>query len=202
MTTDMPSGKILGELLSNLFRETTKDYNKTVSWLKEVSPGKKLLEFGSSWGYFLFQAQAQGFDSIGVDISEKRRKFGKKKLGVRIENSVDGLLEKRLEFDVIYTAHTLEHLGKEISGIFFKFSQLLKDKGLLVIIVPHFDLERGEEIFSIVGAIHPLGFVKSFFEKSLPRFGFKVMTYEGCTDFEGDCPWGPHDLTVIAQKNG
>jgi cyclopropane fatty-acyl-phospholipid synthase-like methyltransferase len=35
-----------------------------------------MLELGSSWGYFLYQAKQQGFEVTGVEISEPRRLFG------------------------------------------------------------------------------------------------------------------------------
>ena len=41
-------------------------------------------------------------------------------------------------FDYIYSSHTLEHINREIMGVFFELWRILKPNGILEIRVPHF----------------------------------------------------------------
>lgn len=189
----------LEQLKATCFKNTDKDYSQILDWLRKVSPGKELLEFGSSWGYFLFQAKAAGFDVKGVEISDNRRKFGIENLEVDIRPTVSALLPEQDRFDVIYTAHVLEHLTR-LDEIFNHFHALLHEDGLLIVEVPHLNLARGREVFGIMGAVHPLGFVKDFFEKNLPRHGFEVAVHLGYGDLiEGYDDKGDN-LVVICRK--
>lgn len=48
----------------------------------------------------------------------------------------------------------------------------------MIIEVPNFDYtEFGNDILSIIGAVHPLGFSSTFFKKNLPKYGFKIIGF-------------------------
>lgn len=173
-TTGIEEQKLPG-LINSCFKDSDKNFHQTIKWLKTISPGSKLLEFGSSWGYFLYQAKSYGFDALGIEISEKRAEFGRKKLGVNIATDINKLLKNQEKFDIIFSSHTLEHIGREIRDIFDKFSSLLKEKAVIVIEVPNLDLSNGNEVFKIMGALHPLGFTKDFFIKNFPKYNFRVI---------------------------
>lgn len=176
LTTHLSKGKKLKTEMDTGFRNTDKDYSAVIYWLKKNIKGRRLLEFGSSWGYLLYQAQSQGFDVTGVDISEKRRKFGIDNLKVKILPNIDLLIANKEKYDVIVTFHTLEHLTY-IGDIFSKFRALLNENGTVLIIVPFFETDEGERNFKIIGAVHPLGFNKVFFARNLPKEGFEVSFY-------------------------
>lgn len=111
----------------------------------------------------------------GVEISEKRRLFGERHLGVNIVNDIDVLKEN--SFDIVYTSHALEHFTN-ISEIFAKIYLLLTEGGKLIIEVPNFDFEKfGDRVLSIIGAVHPLGYSSKFFSANLPDYGFKLLGY-------------------------
>lgn len=134
-----------------------------------------MLEIGSSWGYFLYQAKQQGYDTTGLEISEKRRLFGVKELGVNIVNCFNDL--KTEKFDIIYTAHALEHFT-DLYNVFQELHYYLNNKGKLIIEVPNFDLlQFGESVLPIIGAVHPLGFSSNFFKRNLPKYGFKILGF-------------------------
>lgn len=176
----------LNSLLSRCFGDSDKDYRKIIKWLKSISSGEKLLEFGSSWGYFLYQAQNLGFKSVGVEISKKRAEFGKTKLGVEIVADINILLQKKGKFDVIFSAHTLEHIGYGIKDIFKYFNALLAKNGIIVIEVPGLNFDKNRKTFQIMGAVHPLGFVKEFFIINLAQYGFEVKVYNGYENLVAD----------------
>jgi SAM-dependent methyltransferase len=174
--TVIPDVNKLELMKSNNFKDSPKDYNDRLKIIRKLSSGNRLLEFGSSWGYFLFQSQAYGFHPIGVEISSKRAEFGHNYLGVNIFPAIESIEEK---FDIICSFHTLEHLV-DLTGIFDKFYERLLPRGSLIIEVPNFDPEtRGEIVYSIIGKVHPLGFCKNFFERNLSRHGFSEINIAG-----------------------
>jgi SAM-dependent methyltransferase len=184
-----------------MFGASDKNCSVQIQTLRHLGAGARLLEIGSSWGYFLYQAKAAGFNGIGVEPNRPRREYGVRELGVDIRSSIDDVQADG--FDVIYSAHTLEHISKP--NVFFSecFNRL-KPGGLLAIEVPHFDLALlGERALSVIGAVHPLGLSQSFFQVALPLAGFKTVRI--CDDWtsvvstdvaapRGGC------LIVIAQK--
>ena len=107
-------------------------------------------------------------------------------------------------FDVVYCAHTLEHLT-DPARFFADCGRVLRDDGLLAIEVPHFDLEAmGPGVLPIMGAVHPLGLSQSFFRAALPRAGFTCV---GMFDAWTAVPASPMtaarpgNLIVIARKS-
>ena len=108
-------------------------------------------------------------------------------------------MEKQ-KFDLIFTAHTLEHLTFTVGDIFNKFYTLLNDKGYLIIEVPYLNLMESKEIFKIMGAVHPLGFCKNFFVKNLPKYGFEVEIHYGYKDLIPGYEDKGDNLVVVCKK--
>lgn len=174
-TTEVPEANKLAELKKLNFANTDKYFADRIARMKSISPGKRLLEIGSSWGYFLYQARSQGFDVTGVELSDSRRKVGIEELELNIVKDFSALSSDR--FDLVYTAHTLEHFI-DLSSIFNEINSVLVNNGFLVIEVPNFDYDLfGESVLSIVGAIHPLGFSSQFFKDNLPKYGFDIIGF-------------------------
>lgn len=172
-TTAIPDAEALNELKRTGFARSDKHCAEQIRALQRLGAGPRLLEIGSSWGYFLYQTQTSGFSAVGVEPGRRRREFGICYLGVDIRRSIDAIRETN--FDVIYSAHTLEHIP-EIRGFFRACHDKLRVGGLLVIEVPHFDLEAlGADVLPIIGAVHPLGLSRPFFEAALPSVGFNCL---------------------------
>lgn len=201
-TTLVPSRNELEQLINSNFDLSDKYFQKRIELIKAYCERNKMLEIGSSWGYFLYQAHQQGFDTTGVEISKKRRLFGIKNLGVDIVDSIQKLEQE--SFDIVYTAHTLEHFT-DISTIFTDIYSILKSKGKLFIEVPNFDWEKfGQKSLHHVGAVHPLGFSSEFFQKNLPKYGFNLL---GFFDSWNEFPNNPvaksqsEVIIVVAEKD-
>ncbi|MCM8792433.1 MAG: class I SAM-dependent methyltransferase [Candidatus Omnitrophica bacterium] len=178
------------------FNYKKKRYIKIIEYFIHKYKIKRALEFGCSWGYLVYQLRHFGIDAVGVEISEIRRNFGIKKLGLRIEKKIGDLIAKREKFDIIFSFHTLEHLHN-ISNIFNYFFQLLNKDGILFMEVPHF---KKESNFTIIGTTHPLGFTENFFLKNLPKEGFKVKVYFDYADLIGESWQGEDNIVVVATK--
>jgi SAM-dependent methyltransferase len=196
-TTKLPNSDELSVLKASNFKDTDKYFGDRLQAIKSLDSGKKLLEIGSSWGYFLYQAQQSGFEVTGLEIGEPRRLFGIQNLGQDIVGSIDEL--KNRTFDIVYTAHTLEHFT-DLSTIFKDIYALLSNKGLLLIEVPNFDYEEfGKRSLSVIGGVHPLGFSSNFFQKNLPNYGFRVLGFYNSWDCFPDKPIdkSQHDVVIL-----
>jgi SAM-dependent methyltransferase len=173
--TTLPDDARLQQLVAGGFRETDKDATQVLQKLRAhpLPERPTLLEIGSSWGYFLHQAREMGFAVTGVEIGTRRREFGRQRLGLDIVGDL-GELPAGRRYDVVYTAHVLEHFT-DLRGVFPRLAALLADDGILFIEVPNFDpAQLGPRCLRIVGAVHPLGFDSGFFRHNLPRHGLAI----------------------------
>lgn len=193
----LPKPKDLDNFINKHFNYKEKKYLKIIEYFIDRYKIKKAIDFGCSWGYFIYQLKLFGIDAVGIEISKKKRDFGIKKLDLKIEKEIYDLIKKEEKYDIIFSFHTLEHLSN-ISNIFNCFSQLLNKDGILVIEVPNLKKEGN---FEIMGACHPLGFTKEFFLRNLPNEGFKVNVYLGYTDLLEEISCQSEDnLIIIATK--
>ena len=200
-TTTLPDRRELQTLKATNFASSDKCCIEQVEALRRLTPHRRLLEVGSSWGYFLSQARVAGFAVTGVEPGRTRREFGVHELGVDIHESIEALPNG--QFDVVYCAHTLEHIV-EVRRFLDGCHDRLEEGGLLVIEVPHFDLRAlGSAALPIIGAVHPLGLSAPFFLTALPQVGFLVT---GIFDRWSVVPTRPTSsagegvLIVVAEK--
>lgn len=100
--------------------------------------GKRVLEIGSSSGYFLQVLKEAGAkEAAGVELTEEHSAYARK-LGFNIySDPVENIgLEK--EFDLIVTFHTLEHVVNPMA-VFKAVKLALKDGGIFMGEVPNED---------------------------------------------------------------
>lgn len=171
LTTRVPPAPELDALKRSQFVGSAKDFNERIRLIRgRRGVGHRWIELGSSWGYFLYQAKSQGIDARGVEIGSVRREYGVEKLGVDIRCSLNDF--EPGSADVVYTHHVLEHF-LSLSSVFDEIERVLAPGGLLVVEVPNFDLKaRGPAALGVIGAAHPMGLNRRFFEFVGPRHGF------------------------------
>ena len=95
---------------------------------------KKLLDVGAGTGDFLSFAKKQGFEVEGVEPSDKARQKADEK-GVILRKELTKVPDST--YDVITLWHVLEHLPNLVDQV-KRISNLLNEKGILVIAVPNF----------------------------------------------------------------
>ncbi len=99
--------------------------------LAQKFPAKgKLLEIGSSYGFFLEAARREGWDVAGIELDDQTSRYGRDRLGLKI---FSGTLESeisRLEppYDVIASFHVIEHVADPIRFL-ERCQELLTGKG-------------------------------------------------------------------------
>lgn len=118
-------------LRSTNFNGSPWDRSHHISLLRSyVITHRRLLDFGTSWGYFLPQAIAAGFDSIGYEVAKQRAEAGRQLFGVDIVDDEADLRRLDGTIDIIYTGHALEHLTS-IRATLQLLLLLLRSGGLL-----------------------------------------------------------------------
>jgi len=196
MTTDMPDGEHLEMLKTSMFQGTEKDLSDKISVLKALMPRGRVLDYGCSWGYGIFQLVAAGYDAVGFEISEPRAEFARSRLGAAVVSSEGALDELAGSFDSIFASHVLEHLPAP-SVAFDRLANLLKPNGLLLAFVPNCGGDEARRFGVNWGPMccekHPLAFHAEFLERALPRHGFKCIFFSN--------PYAPDDIAKNSSFN-
>lgn len=103
--------------------------------INELQPSKgRILDIGAGTGDFLSVAKENGWQTIGVEPSEKAKGIAKNK-GVSFVEQTSTL--ENHSFDVISMWHVLEHVPN-LDNQIKELKRLLKPNGTLIIAVPNF----------------------------------------------------------------
>lgn len=174
--TDLPAEAEIPHHIATSFREVGRDLTEHLQTIKAIAPTGKLLDYGCSWGYCVHQFRAAGYEASGFEISRPRVEFGRTKLGVTLSDSIDAFPDK--SFDVIYSAHCLEHIPNPDIAL-SQFQRLLRPGGHLFIYVPNCggaEAHRlGVKWGPMIGEKHVLALTAEFFNLNLPKYGFDVQ---------------------------
>lgn len=172
----LPKRKELVQLRLKKFKETVYDIYDKIELVKRYLSSGRLLDYGASWGYNLWQFLEEGFDGLGYEVSLKRAAFGEQWLNLEIIHDPGVLESLESHFDIVFANHVLEHiqdLRKELNRIY----RLLKNGGLLFIFVPdctEIAEKKWKNIFAF-GEVHALAFTKEFFEKIYHYWDFVFL---------------------------
>lgn len=195
ITSELPSLDALREMVATSFVKTNKDFVQKISILKQFKGGGRVLDFGCSWGYGMWQLQSAGYEMQGFEISQPRARFGRENLGLDILSTHEDL--NRLPafcFDAIVTNHVLEHLP-EFKSSFDFFRRVLKRDGVLLIFVPNCTGLEKRTVFQskkiwAFGEKHPMALDVPFFRLNLPLY-----------EFDPVFDTSPYDLNCLFQKD-
>jgi SAM-dependent methyltransferase len=195
-TTDLPDPPTLREFIANNFAGSPKDFHDQIAVMHELLPDGRVLDFGCSWGYGVFQLRSAGYEALGFEISRPRAEIGRRELGVEILDDLEDLLKiPDQSLDGIFASHVLEHL-LSLKEIFANFARILKPGGVLAIMVPNAGgkcaRELGVHWTPMINEKHTLALDAKFFEKNLSPFGFDVNTLSG--------PYDPAAITSAIRR--
>jgi hypothetical protein len=174
-TTHLPNVRAVAEMKARCFKGYPNlDLSAKMRVLKAVKVSGRVLDYGCSWGYGVYQLLAEGFDATGFEISEPRADYGRRNLGVRIITEQSELLQAGgAKFDLIFTNHVLEHLPA-LSSSLDLFRNLLAAGGVTVNVLPNFAwlATTAGAGWRWIGEHHPIAPTAEFFRRNLPRHGF------------------------------
>lgn len=165
--TILPSDAELQRLKATAFAGSPLDYAPQVQWLKalKVPAGARVLEYGASWGYGVWQMREAGYDAIGFEVSRPRARAGSAKLGVTI---LDDPAQIPGDCDVFISRHVLEHVPSPQQAIQLAKS-VLRDDGLFIAATPNGCMARCEAdartYHRAWGMVHPQLLDDVFYER-------------------------------------
>lgn len=174
--TELPTNEELPHQIASRFASVGRDITEHWNVMRSIKPHGRLLDYGCSWGYCVHQFREKGYDAVGFEISEMRVDYGRSKLGLELVSNLQNLPDH--SFDVIYSAHVLEHIPNPAIS-FQQFKRLLKPRGTLFIFVPNCASEPARRLGvnwgPMINEKHVLAFTPEFFEKNLRTYGFSLM---------------------------
>jgi cyclopropane fatty-acyl-phospholipid synthase-like methyltransferase len=165
MTAECPSAEQLRQLFETRFRGTEKDFTQKIAITKAlgVKPGSRILDYGASWGYGVWQFNQAGFDAAGYELSKSRSRYARESLNVVMHDDVEKI---SAPLDVFFSSHVLEHLLAPQS-VFQLARRLVKPGGLFIAFTPNGSEDRlrsdPKHYHRNWGAIHPLFFNDAFY---------------------------------------
>lgn len=153
-----------------------------------VKPGDKILEIGSSIGFFIEAALKEGWDVSGVEINSNLVEYTQKKYNVKIYQGMFEHVNFDHCYDMVVMWEVLEHIVEPCS-LLKKIAQALPKGGRFVGTLPNIE---GIE-FKVCGKEHEMieapGHLNYFsiktLEKLFDRAGFKLTYFStpGILDF-------------------
>jgi 2-polyprenyl-3-methyl-5-hydroxy-6-metoxy-1,4-benzoquinol methylase len=196
--TDLPENDELAELLARGFENSRFDSARYVELVEQVCLGpRSLLDFGASWGYVGAQFARAGYKVEGFELSRSRAEFGRKHLGLQFYSSWGELTGTGLpRFDVVFTAHTLEHVY-DLKTTLRNISRAVLPGGRLIIIVPNGGSLQARQ-FGVawgpyLGETHTIAFTSHWLQETLPVHGFEDL------ELFSPCPGG-RDLSCDGEE--
>lgn len=210
-TTELPSDADLKRLISTRFGGG-KSYAGYIEVLEAlgIEKGRKIFDFGCSWGYGSWQLKVHGFDVESFEISRPRAKYAREKLGLHVAESMH---EVKGPYDVFFTSHVLEHVPSVQATIETAF-QLLRSGGLFVAFTPNgsvaFRSKKPKDWRRLWGRVHPQFLDDVYYRKQFERLAtvldsapYKLNELSSWSRTKRDAmclDLGGHELLLVACK--
>ncbi len=204
--TKLPTEDELENHIRTRFAKVGRDLAEHLSVIRELVPQGRVLDYGCSWGYCVFQFREAGYDAVGFEVSASRVEYGRTALRVDLSTDVDHFPDA--SFDLIYSAHVLEHVD-EPASVFRDFQRLLKPGGKFFLFVPNCAGNSATRLQTqwgpMLGEKHVLALTPEFFQRNLTSHGFSLSfasspyaqpprQFEDNPDVTGD------ELLVVGQR--
>jgi 2-polyprenyl-3-methyl-5-hydroxy-6-metoxy-1,4-benzoquinol methylase len=173
--TDLPREEEMPFHILENFKNSGRDLTKHLETIRAIIPAGRMLDYGCSWGYGVYQLSQAGYQATGFEISQPRVEYGRRNLRVDLTSDIDTLPSKA--FDGIYSAHVLEHIPEPKTAL-AAFQRLLKPGGKLFLYVPNCSGDEAKRLGTNWGQMinekHVLALTAEFFKHNLPKHGFRT----------------------------
>lgn len=138
----------------------------------------RILDIGSGLGLFLSKFKEKGWEVLGTDISKDVIKYSKEVFGIRtLIGDVVKLSLPKKHFDVVTMSGVFEHIYTPRETL-IKIRELLKDDGVLVIVVPNIEslgsVIYGKEWYHLQPGRHLYQFSPKTLARLLRETGFAI----------------------------
>lgn len=175
---ELPDVQVVRNLTNQRFAGTNYDACRLTALLSTFNRGR-LLDYGCSWGYGVWQFRYAGYDAVGFELSKPKATFGSLELGVEIITDHAKLESfSPASFDFIVASHVLEHLP-QIDLTLRLFSRLLRHGGKLVVLVPNSGCRLAQEWRGVwpymISREHNLALDAAWFQRNIGHYGFNPL---------------------------
>ena len=111
--------------------------SKKFNLIKNLPGDTNILDIGSGTGYFLDYMKQKGYSTLGIEVDENARSYGKEKFGLNIlppSDFTNGSIDQKFSFITMW--HVLEHIYDPNQYMQIIHS-LLQNEGYLIIALPN-----------------------------------------------------------------
>jgi len=154
-------------------------------YIKKYKKNGRILDIGCSAGFFLKTVKENGWETIGLDISNDTAEIARKRYGL---NVLTGILNEDTfpagYFDVVSMWDVIEHISDPVKTTAI-INKILAPEGILILSTPNTDGLFARAAYKISGIIgdwlhpepphHLFQFSKKTIAKLLEASGFKLL---------------------------
>ena len=154
-------------------------FHRAANLLKQYGSKGRLLDVGTGFGFFLVEMKKRGWETAGVEISQKAIDYAGDVLGLTI---YPGPLEKAAfpdnDFDAVTGFYIVEHLSHPMAFL-RECYRILKPGGLLLLRYPHTTpIKNLLHFFRVKNRLYDLpahlsDFSPKMIQQCLERIGFE-----------------------------
>jgi len=155
-------------------------YEEGLILIEKYSRGK-LLDVGSSIGFFLEIAKARGWDTVGIELNTQAVEIARK-AGIKVyDKKLDSSLFVNEKFDAVSLWDTIEHVV-DSREIFENIHRILKTNGVLLIETPNANSLAArilhDKCATFAGHAHVSLFSSETLTKYIESFGFEKISLD------------------------
>jgi 2-polyprenyl-3-methyl-5-hydroxy-6-metoxy-1,4-benzoquinol methylase len=152
--------------------------SKVLERIERLTTKGKILDIGSSAGFFLAEAKSRGWETTGIEFSSWSKEYAQKLFGLAIYDQPLGKLNWRPEsFDAVTMLDVIEHLT-DPRQVLTEVGKILKPNGVFVLTTPNIDglaAKLAKEKWYAILPGHLFYFSPETLEKILAEAGFHVV---------------------------
>lgn len=199
LMTELPSQDELARLKADNFSEHP-DYSGYLNQL--AGRGRRILDYGCSWGYNVYKLSRDGFCVEGFELSRPRADYGCRNLGVTIHtdsSQIQGC------YDVIFSSHVIEHLPSIPDFLAFVRRHLSPD-GHLIVFCPNGSndyRQREPQVWHLNwGLVHPNFLGVDFVSRVLSDHPYLVLTGDWTFPLDAISGWDGQSQVIGERRDG
>jgi hypothetical protein len=166
------------DLRSRLSSQEGKRRSELVHALFGPPQAGEIVVFGCSWGYEVSELIGAGYAAFGIELSEKRRGWGRSRLGLPIYESAGAAAADGRSPSLVLSSHVLEHIP-EVEAVLDELQRWLRPTWHLHITPFVDDYRTNAARAHTIGREHPLGISTAFWRHWCSKHGYSFQTSPG-----------------------